>query len=156
MFIKEIHVYLSNKARSTIQHTFTKEKEFPDKRGGRCPPGPTLNPPLQGDCKKGSWLLTILNFSTFHSQDLKTQFFSVDIVLFPYSHKICPLWLRKAETTFKLFYPIYCTNSNGNDVFCGQTSGAQLKFEIHIFLKKKTFNIRRTGWDWSVHIWRHL
>ena len=69
---------------------------------------------------------------------------------------VCPLWLRKAETTFKLFYLIYCTHSDGNDVFCRQTSGAQLKFEIHIFLKKKTFNVRVTGWDERVHIWRHL
>ena len=39
---------LSNKARSTIRQTFfTKEKEFPDKRGGRGPLGPPLNPPLQ-------------------------------------------------------------------------------------------------------------
>ena len=89
MFIKEIHVYSSNKARSTIRHTFTKEKEFPDKKGGGSAPwAQPLIPPFQGDCKKGSWLLTVLNFSTSHFQDLKTQFFSVDTVLFPYSYKI--------------------------------------------------------------------
>lgn len=27
-----------------------------------------------------------------------------------------------------------------------------IKFEIHIFLKKKTFNVRVTGWDGRVHI----
>ena len=38
MFIKEIHVYLSNKARSTIRHTFTKERELSAKRGGGSAP----------------------------------------------------------------------------------------------------------------------
>ena len=43
MFVKE-NIYLSNKARSTIRRTFTKEKKFPDERGrggGAEPPGPT-------------------------------------------------------------------------------------------------------------------
>ena len=39
MFIKE--VYLSDKARSTIRTRLQEEKKFPDKRGGRPPPGPT-------------------------------------------------------------------------------------------------------------------
>ena len=38
-------IYLSNKARSTIRHTFTKEK-FSDNSGSRGPLGPSLNPPL--------------------------------------------------------------------------------------------------------------
>ena len=36
-------IYFSNKARSTIQHTFTKEKKIPGQKGA---PGPPLNPPL--------------------------------------------------------------------------------------------------------------
>ena len=39
-------IYLSNEAQSTILHTFTKEKKFPDKRGGRGALGPPLNPTL--------------------------------------------------------------------------------------------------------------
>ena len=39
-------IYLSNKARSTIRHAFTKGKNFPDKREARCPLGPPLNPPF--------------------------------------------------------------------------------------------------------------
>ena len=38
VFLKKI--YLSNKAQSTILHMFTKEKKFPDKRGGRPPSNP--------------------------------------------------------------------------------------------------------------------
>ena len=34
-------MYLSNKARSTIRHTFTKEKKIPTPNGGPGPPGPT-------------------------------------------------------------------------------------------------------------------
>ena len=46
MFIKEI--YLSDKARSTIRHTFTRgKKNSRTKEGaGPPPPGPPLNPPL--------------------------------------------------------------------------------------------------------------
>ena len=44
MFIKEI--YLSNKARSTTRHTFTKERKLPDKRGRQGPLGPPLIPLL--------------------------------------------------------------------------------------------------------------
>ena len=52
MFIKEIHAYLSNKARITNRHTFRKEKEFSDKRGGAVLPGPNPKSTLVGWLQK--------------------------------------------------------------------------------------------------------
>ena len=85
MFVKE-NIYLSNKARSTIRRTFTKEKKFPDKRGGE-PPGPTSKSALVNNMcnvalpRSFTYVLNcFLSFLKNLYESLLTSVFYVDLV----------------------------------------------------------------------------
>ena len=87
MFVKE-NIYLSNKARSTIRRTFTKEKKFPDKRdGGGEPPGPTSKSALVNNMcnvalpRSFTYVLScFLSFLKNLYKSLLTSVFYVDLV----------------------------------------------------------------------------
>ena len=88
MFVKE-NIYLSNKARSTIRRTFTKEKKFPYKRGGGGgePPGPTSKSALVNNMcnvalpRSFTYVLNcFLSFLKNLYESLLTSVFYVDLV----------------------------------------------------------------------------
>ena len=59
---------------------------------------------------------------------------------------VCPLWLRKAETTFKLFYLIYCTHAQWWQWCFLQTNfGSPIKIWDSYIFEKKNFQ-RSRNW----------
>ena len=86
MFVKE-NIYLSNKARSTIRRTFTKEKNSQTKGGGGEPPGPTSKSALVNNmCNVAlprSFTHVLSRFLSFLKnlyKSLLTSVFYVDLV----------------------------------------------------------------------------
>ena len=60
-------IYLGNKARSTIRHKFTKEKNSQTKGGERGPLGPPLNPPFLARNDYGRILVWVTGETFFPS-----------------------------------------------------------------------------------------